>query len=277
VRTGNFPVLDKNDQPGLVIQSDLIKKMVNAYHPIGIPIILGIKVPITTNGIHSYGYHAIAVLGHKVLQSDNPICQNDPWIANRLSKIYLHDDQFGPFASVKFLEDHGLKTPWTDEHVEHWPTQVISMVIPVYPKIRISYEDIETIVIALDQIIVLAFQNNFNAMSFWDIKINYSEDFKHDIIASALEDDEKIAIVDSNMPKYLWIATLYVGESKVYEFVFDATDVRSGMICRHVISYTTEDFNEWLRQYIETNKSDLEHFFITNGGDKYLDFFINAI
>lgn len=277
VRTGNFAVKDKLNDDGLIVQSHLIKKMVNAYHPIGIPIILGIKVPVNSIYGSSYGYHAIAVLGHKVLPNDDPACQNSPFIADRITKLYLHDDQHGPFARVKFLEDDGLETPWTDENSDNWPTQVISMVIPVYPKIRISYEDIESIIIAFDQIITRAFKGGFKKNRFWDIKINYSEVFKEEIIRSSLDDTDKIRLVDSNMPKYLWIATFYIGENKVYEFVFDATDVRNAMIGRHVVSHAAEEFNQRLKDYISENKTDIQEFFISQGSMEYLDFILNQL
>lgn len=277
VRTGNSPVTDREGNAGLIIPTNLIKKMINAYHPIGIPVILGIKVPIVTIDGSSYGYHAIAVLGHKILLNEDPKCQDSPFIADRITKLYLHDDQFGPFARVKFIDDDGLQTPWTDENSDKWPTQVISMVIPVYPKIRISYEDIESIVIAFDRIIIRAFKDGFKENRFWDIKIDYSEVFKTDIVKSGLDDDEKITLVDANMPKYLWIATFYIGDNKVYEFIFDATDVRNGMIGRHIVSYAAEEFNQRLKDYISENKTDLEGIFVTQGGMEYLEFIVNRI
>ncbi|MBK8643805.1 MAG: hypothetical protein IPN15_16865 [Saprospiraceae bacterium] len=50
-----------------------------------------------------------------------------------------------------------------------------NIVVPLYPKIRISYEDIEAIVLGLDAILTLFFDNKIVADLVWDIKIDFSE------------------------------------------------------------------------------------------------------
>ena len=177
IKQPNWQFIDHRFNLNIVTNSYL-KKILNAYSPIGIPIILIINVP--TNG--TYGLHAITISGFK---------QNEPvaitpkpeisWLSDNIEKFYAHDDQWGPFARINFNGDFELITPWTEFHPTNNPTFVTNIVVPVYPKIRISYEDIEYIILGLDAILTLFFQSKIVSDLVWDIKINFSEDVKNKI------------------------------------------------------------------------------------------------
>lgn len=44
-----------------------------------------------------------------------------------------------------------LDTPWNEGDPKKPATLVTHIIVPVYPKIRIAYEDIEAVVLGLDQ------------------------------------------------------------------------------------------------------------------------------
>src|SRR5690606_28415878 len=70
-----------------------LNKIINAYAPIGIPIILVIAVP--SGGAH--GLHAITVSGFKKsAPSHIPPKSEISWLAENIEKLYAHDDQWGP-------------------------------------------------------------------------------------------------------------------------------------------------------------------------------------
>jgi hypothetical protein len=114
-----------------------------------------------------------------------------------------HDDQYGPFVRVEFNNEINLRTPWTDYHAENNPTRVTNIIVPVYPKVRISYDDIVAIVLGLDATLTIFFNKNLKHDLVWDIKIHYSESYKLLINDSSLEDKQKLKKLDKNLPKFL--------------------------------------------------------------------------
>ncbi|WP_115404787.1 hypothetical protein [Pedobacter chinensis] len=272
VRTATEEKKDALGDDTLYVKSEFVRKIVNAYAPIGIPIIMGIKVPMYDNstGNSFYGFHAVSILGHKVGSENAPFA----WKSDNITKLYIHDDQHGPFARVRFLEDGELQTPWTDIHPEQLPSYITSLVIPVYPKIRITYEDIESLVIGVYYILIAAFGENLEQQ--WDIQIKYSEDYKKEILVSSLEDADKLSIISSSMPKYIWISTLYSGENKVMEIIFDATGVKNAMIGLRLNTFLDEDVKAYIKEFIVNHTDDLKSLFGASG-IKYIDFLIDNL
>jgi len=269
VRTATEKKKDALKKDTLYVKSDFVKKIVNAYSPIGIPIIMGIKVPMHDYSTNTsfYGFHAVSIIGHKM---GNENSQNS-WKSENITKLYIHDDQHGPFARVRFLDDGELQTPWTDAHPKQLPSYITSLVVPVYPKIRITYEDIESIAIGIYYILIAAFGKDLEQQ--WNIQIKYSEDYKKEILVSNLEDADKLSIISSSMPKYIWISTLYNGENKLMEFVFDATGVKNAMIGLKINTFLNQDVKDYIKKYITKYSDELKILFGPSG-IKYIDFLI---
>lgn len=257
VKQPDYAELNSNQQLVDIYVSNLyIKKILNAYSAIQIPIILVIKVP---DG-NEHGLHAITISGFNVPAIKNPpLSVETSWMAENIERIYAHDDQFGPFVSINLENSHHLKTPWTDLHPQTLPTKVTNIIVPVYPKIRISYEDIEAIVIGLDTIFGLFFQSNIKSDLVWDIKIQFSEHFKSNIVNTALSDQEKIDILLKSLPKYIWVATCTVNQYRIFDVTFDATGVNSGMIGIDLICYLPEDIKKLLYEFLDSNQTFFTH------------------
>ena len=101
----------------------------------------------------------------------------------------------------------------------------------------------------------LFFDDKIIADLIWDVKIDLSESFKTHIKSTGLDEKEKISILTNNLPKYIWIATCYVGTHKVFEFTFDATDVSNGMISKHLICYLPVEWRKILLEFLNRNKN----------------------
>lgn len=259
---------------GRIVSNRYLKKILNAYAPIGIPIILVINVP---NG-DTYGLHAITISGFKqkapaVIHPNNEIS----WLSDNIEKFYAHDDQWGPFSRIDFKNDAELITPWTVFHPQKKSTYATNIIVPVYPKIRISYEDIEVIVLGLDTILTLFFDNQILADLVWDVKIDFSENHKSRIKASSLDQSEKITILTKSQPKYLWIAACYIGEHKISEFTFDATDVKSGMIGQDFICHLPEEIKTELKQHLILNQNIHQSLFQHIASIRYYQFLIDKL
>lgn len=254
---------------GKVISNQYLKKILNAYSPIGIPIILVISVP--SGG--APGLHAITVSGFK--QNSPTLISPRPeisWLADNIEKFYAHDDQWGPFARIEFMNQYEIETPWTVFDPSKRATLVTNIVVPIYPKVRISYEEIEVIVLGLDRILTFFFDGKIVADLVWDIKIEYSENFKSQLKVSGLDETEKVAHLTTSMPKYIWIATCYIAEHKVLEFTFDATDVNSGMIGKDLICHLPQEIKTLLSDFLKTNKNILQTLFNHRASINYYEF-----
>ncbi|NRF38543.1 hypothetical protein [Pedobacter foliorum] len=260
--------------PYKVVSNRYLKKIINAYSPIGIPIILVIYVP--SGGDH--GLHAITVSGFKnTAPVSIPPQEEISYLSDTIERIYAHDDQWGPFARIQLLNLCELQTPWTEHDPQKRPTVVTNIVVPVYPKIRIAYEDLEVIVLGLDRILTFFFTNRIVADLVWDIKIEYSENYKSQIKKSQLDDKEKIEILNTSLPKYVWIAACYVGDYKLLCFTFDATNINNAMIGINVISYLPVSIKDTLVQFLKKNKGTLQYLFAHMASEKYYEFLIEKL
>lgn len=212
------------------ISNSYLKKIVYAYSPIGMPIILIVEVP---NG-DSYGLHALSANGYKYKKTtpSKPKAEIS-WKADDIEKIFVHDDQWGPFARVEFGADNMLRTNWSEVK----PTKAYAILIPVFPKIRLSYDDIEAISTGLDAMLTEAFNSMITHDFYWDIRVQFSEDYKDEIRKSDVIETIKSTIQFKSLPKYLWVASCNVGNTKVFDFLFDATEVANSMFMIDCIGF----------------------------------------
>ena len=274
VKQADSRVLKPGIYNGNVISSLYMKKILNAYSPIGIPLIFVINVP--NNG--GYGLHAIAVSGFKQSAPKSISPTTDvSWLASNIEKFYAHDDQWGPFARIDFLSDCEIETPWTIFNPGKQPTYVTHIVIPIYPKVRISYEDIEVIVLGLDAILTIFFNDTIVADLVWNIQIDYSENFKNRLKTANLEKEEVLNRIVRSMPKYLWVASCYIAGHKVLEFTFDATNVNNGMFGDDVICYLEPSIRNTLHGFLEGNRDMLKSLFKHAATESYYDFLTNRL
>lgn len=261
------------------MSNSYLKRMVNAYSSIGIPLILGIEVPTAERS----GLHAVTVAGFR--HNDYPLSppkQAISWRSDYIEKLYVHDDQWGPFARVEFDGALELKTTWsifnkrinqTTKALEDYPrpTKLTDIVVPVYHKIRLSYDDIESVVVAVDKILWVLFNGNTLYDFSWDIKLIYSEALKNELKKNPNKDFVKANLL-KNFPKYIWKADCFVGNELVFQLIFDATDLAQGMfgICGF---FYDDNIKSWIHQSLSSNKNFM-HFFAHLCKDQFLDFLI---
>lgn len=276
VKSGDIKTFDNSGEvKSSYISNTYLKKIINAYSPIGIPLILVVEVPSAAE----YGLHAVTVNGsirHEISPKENS--EEISWVAENITKLYAHDDQWGPFSRINFKGDERIETPWTIYDSEHRITKVVKIIIPLYPKIRISYEDIERIVLGLDTILNLHFVGKTKFDLSWDIQIDYSENFKRTLKDNrALTNQEKQSLLMKSMPKYIWVASCYIGKNIVFQFTYDATDINNGMMGLELISYLDDSANRNLRLFLEGNKFGLNTNFSHPASKRYYDFLIKKM
>lgn len=211
----------------------LAARIIYAYLKCGIPILLLIK--------HSAGPgvavgHAVSVVGYSKPQPKSGAPSKDITLtADGIDKFYIHDDQLGPFASYEFSGKTALKTHrWNGTgEKEYVPSWIHAIVIPVYPKIRVGFEDVFERVDNFDR--ALFEYNIFNVELEWDIYLQESNKYKCEILVSPLDKELKLKKATYNYPKYIWVARAQINGHYFLDLVFDSTDIPSGKLCIDLI------------------------------------------
>ena len=259
-------------KPEKALKNLYLKQLIFAYSPIGIPIILGIKVP----NRNIYSYHAVAVTGYKQKELIPAHPKSEiTWLANSIEKIYIHDDQWGPFARVEFMGGNHLITNWTRFHPEKLPGFTIAVIIPVFPKIRLSYDDVEAITIVLNRLLDKAFASIIRFDFSWEIKVNYGINFKSELKKSNLSDTEKEELLYKSLPRYVWISSCSIGKSKIFDFLFDATDLAKSMFASDIVSYNKKAA-KYFKKFLKINM-DYYTMFRHPNRRKFYEFLINNL
>jgi hypothetical protein len=241
-------------EPELVRVSDyyLLKCTIYAYLRAKIPMIFGVRVYNNdpTDGLSFTGAHAVAVTGYCISQSaPQPFgLTNFRLRANSIDKIYVHDDQIGPFSRMDFggneVSEGGqlceaLSLSWHNRNGLGVPDILL---IPLYNKIRIPFGTIHDEVLQLDRLVTLALQAGEVISQGegveWDVYLTTVNDLKESVLSSTCVNHEmREIILFMNMPKYIWRSTAYINDSKVVDLLFDATDLEQGSMFYDGIAY----------------------------------------
>jgi len=206
------------------------------------------------------GKHAVAITGFR-LNGPKEILIGENRFKTRaygISKLYVHDDQVGPFARMNvdgeiIKVDYGLNqkvsyslsASWQDENGKYGSIRAIPdiVLIPLYKKIRIPFSDVQDTIIHYNTIIDTPIKKGFldsQDSLEWEIYLISVEDLKTEIFESNLSNVEKARILRFEMPKYIWRSTAFWNDSKVFDLLFDATDIKQGPFFLTAIEYNLE-------------------------------------
>jgi len=225
----------------------------HAYLRARIPLVLNVamydlsqkKHPIPYNGDWDTG-HAVTITGFSM---GNTRAEPYPGTglflrSSHIDKLYVHDDQVGPFARIvfgvpPFVADHsGRRKPVSLAMATSWRgrsgklgTVVFepeTLIIPVYHKIRVDFHAILELILAKDDRFrrSVGWSDKSNALLEWDIFLTTVNEFKIDIRQqSQISKATRWQILTKAWPRYLWRAVAYVESTRVFELLYDATDV----------------------------------------------------
>ena len=251
-----------------------IKELIHAYSPIGIPIILVISLnnPAKYDKNRKKELHAVSVVGYNIRKEILTKAKTKTLSLRSESsnKLYVHDDQYGPFARMELKGSDKIISPWDEDNDRKTFTIVEHVIIPLYPKIRIQYEDVKKIVQEFDEMLMAGF-SKIKLNFVWELKLEYSEDYKSYVRDSKAHDDLKLPILKCPLPKYIWKATAYFSNVVAFDIIFDATDLSNNMFALKVLFYQKGFLNE-VKELVNY-KDDLRKLF---KNDKYFDFFKNS-
>jgi hypothetical protein len=237
--------------PYLVVKThhDILKATVYAFQKAKIPLIMGMDLLEVNGQEKEMGKHAVVITGYS-MGGDMKKFNNGNFFlkSSRINKLYVHDDQVGPFARMEFTSiDKQLSTSWTDQNnqIGNVIGKPNILIIPLYPKIRITFETILLTVSKLNSLINYLIENlNLEISNLnWDVFLSKSNDLKSEIYKSnALAKERKLSLLRSPLPKYIWRAVADYEDHKI-EFIFDSTDIEQGNIFINYIAYSDELLN----------------------------------
>ena len=204
------------------------------------------------------GKHAIAVMGFNL--SSPPVQgygnHNFRLRASRIEKVYAHDDQVGPFArmelaSMNVKDANGatidslpyLTTSWKGDDNKIGSIAAVPdlLLIPLYHKIRIPFNEIHSVVEAF-----FAFLENIRANGKmpipsnieWEIALSTVNEIKKEILASDhIDPERRYDILTQAMPRFVWRASAFSNDTRLLDLLFDATDIKQGQFFVRAIEY----------------------------------------
>lgn len=140
------------------------------------------------NELVKRGNHAVAITGYSLNEApsnEGYLSSGTRFAAARLDRLYVHDDQTGPFTSFTFEEGNMLVAEdFSAPDVERRLAEPINLVVPLYHKIRIPLRQVVELTVALDEALeairpVLSLKERLE----WDVQLISLETLRDDMVA----------------------------------------------------------------------------------------------
>ena len=254
---------------------DVLKTVAYAYIKNSIPSILIVNLWDFSNSEEPVfiGKHAVAVTGYSIKQSTENLAQDaTQFEAMKIDKLYVHDDQIGPFARIEFVKSpndtYMLSSSWIGKSGKMGDVYLKPefLLLPLYHKIRIPFERVQKVITQFDTLIKILINLNLikNVNIEWDIFLTLSKDFKSQIIEGhgSLKGEYRRTILQENMPKFIWRSIAKFNRTLVFELLFDATDIERGNCYIRSITYdetNTEQIKTISKELIYKFKHEIAH------------------
>ncbi len=231
----------------------ILKGVLYAYLKGAVPLIMGIRLyDVTGKKAHLMGKHAVAITGYSLGLSEAKPLDNIGFLlkASQIDKIYVHDDQVGPFARMKFdgkkvvfdqeketKETSSISTSWRGDNgngpIGSARAVAECVLIPIYHKLRITFETIHHSVLFFDlffeQLREKGFLPSLVQRLEWEIYFTTINKVKKDLLNSkTFNGSYRKDALTENMPRFIWRATAHNQDSPVLDLLFDATDIEQG-------------------------------------------------
>ena len=210
--------------------------------------------------------HIVTIVGYRLDKKDinkNRSTFNLKTVADRILRLYVHNDQIGPYTKIGFDEGENnspyvIQTNWIGTKFE----DVIydSLLVPVKKYIRIRYHNVSAAINKLDEPIIEAF-SQINVELEWDIYLDKGTNYKRDILDTKIKNSDKIQIITESFPKYIWIARLrsYSNdkESKVeLDIIYDSSESPSNF-CLHRVYFFNREIGKTLVKILDNETNSL--------------------
>lgn len=281
-------------EPELVdVQADTpLSSLLYSYVRFGIPVILLVYIA-------GKGGHAVTVTGYGIADRTPPVTEpfkNIPYLGRRLTQLFVHDDNIGPFAHLRIIPTpSNIEETFGQDAAEHFASAPYALemewrdedgnpqtlccaphlaIIPVYPKIRLTYIALHGWLDRLASVLEeYASKLGIDPKELeWDVRIALSEDFK-----SELRDLPNSPAISSVLlrpyPRYIWRITIQMAHRKVADVTADATELEDAFPFLDAIYYDSTVGDELRRFFSLPDVRDAWRRVI---GPRFIDFLATA-
>lgn len=206
-----------------------------AYLGLGVPIVLLGIIQLCDGRI--VGGHAVVVNGYRLSDAQHGQSFKDL----RIQKIYCHDDQYGPYMGLE------LRDTTTAVFNARWPEPGEGelnpifipkhLFIPVYHKVRVSYEEVWSSVYEFDKSIRIVLGESIE----WSISLTTSNKLKEEIRScDDLSPSKKLKFIQKGFSRYIWKIEGVLRGRRTVLFCLDSTDSCQGLRVDYVVFFTKD-------------------------------------
>lgn len=188
---------------------DIVAIAVRAYIELGLPIIAACHVAV---GGVTTDYHAIVISGYRHNHG-------------KIVELYAHDDNIGPYHYIR-PDETGNFLSWReyDDEDGEKEYQVDRLLIPVYPKLRLSFAKIFPVYIQYKHSTFQMIKGgNFPEDTITELFLTSIQQYKEFLIEEDFKD--KFKLLTQRMPRFLWIIRITNHERVFKDYIFDGTSV----------------------------------------------------
>ena len=211
-----------------------LASLIYAHLKMEIPVVLGVRI-----GRPDGPGHAITVTGYSMLETPAPNGEKPQGdvisIARRIDRFYVHDDGVGPFARAPIEQPKAAASSapfvfgsaWLDRSGKPQVLVPEVVVVPVHPKIRVTYVDMHSWLrrfAAFLNILERPFGLEGKGLE-WDLHLTTTNEYKRALRKAARDDVKARELIVQPQPRFLWRALLRVDGMAALEFLGDATDL----------------------------------------------------
>jgi hypothetical protein len=267
----------------------VLKSTLYGYLRGHVPILLGVDLYAKDGTDYKFdGKHAVAVTGCR-LKSGKAVPHGATGFllrASRVNKIYVHDDQVGPFARMVFdglkvgaKKLMSLSTSWGDQNGNPGGVRAVPgvMLVPLYHKIRIPYEAVHDLVVSFDtfmEMLCALAPKILPSRPEWDIYLTTVNEYKSQLLAGKiLPAAYKREALQESMPRFIWQASAVIDQRPVLDLLFDATDIEQGKLFVRAVEYDSA-LGGFLRHVCKEPK--LRKLFSDGPEVKVIDWFVTG-
>lgn len=274
-----------------ITDNQSLRRAVYGYVAGGVPVVLGLVLyRIEGTKLVKHDGHAVTITGFN-LSPVSPAVKADTsteyplkMTADRIEKLYVHDDQIGPFAKMtlsngqfefedKENENRNKEEDQKVEDVHYLTTSWFSggegiavpklLIAPLDPTIRITYERVHDMLKSTQALFseVLNGSDCFREFEMvWDLKLTESAEVKRRIRELPPEQtfsDNRLDTLLACMPRFVWLATAYVAGKEALDVIFDTTDLQQGLVVIAAVARNTSE--GYLIQWMSTELFAKDH------------------
>lgn len=240
-RVGLEPLYVQGDPTGLphapfVLTPKVLRSSVYAYSSFKIPVIVVTQIFDAANKY--LGNHACTVTGCSLPPGAITPGPETKFLSDRMDKIYVHDDQVGPFARMTLMEGASpfqLTTSWgLPNHVDVKAVP-FALLIPLYNKIRIPFSNVLKLITWLDRGLTFLRGLPGNPLKLeqkqpeWDVRLTSNSEFKQGLATAAhfsVEEQRRLRLLE--LPRFMWRGTATTSKGVQLDLLIDATDIDRG-------------------------------------------------